>query len=93
MSSLERQFEDGQEVYEMTQTPGYQLIKATIEERIQYTDNQIKDLISNVQGNTNAQELTQELIKLQSYRSGLIFIINEVDYAIQKRDSANNKLK
>jgi len=92
-NKLEQVFEDGQEVYEMTQTQGYEIIQRSINERLTYNDQEIKHLIDNVKGNTNPQTFTQELIRLQSYREGLLFIINQVQVSIDKRDKANKKLK
>lgn len=94
-SNLERQFEEGLEVLETIKTPGYKILEGLIENEILRMDRDIeranKDLVLKA-GETDANLFVQGLIKLQSRKDGLRYIINQAKGLIEKKDKANNKL-
>ena len=93
--SLERQFNDGLEILETIKTPGYKLLEEMIQREITRTQREIDrmnvEAVENAE-TTNAQQYLQGIIKLQSRKDGLQYIINQSKILIEKKDKANKKL-
>jgi len=95
MKDYSRQFDEAHEVLEMTQSPGFATLRADIDKQIARIDEDIKLLNEQIiqeAGSVDAHKCIQQLIKLQSRKEGLSYIINQVAFYQKKKSEAIKRI-